>query len=310
MEGRCMTLTAGVDFGGTLVKVGLVSDTGRIVAEQALDTTAARGPAAFIAMLTGAISRLAGEAGVPARRLRGVGIGAPGLVQRGIVRRMVNVPGWRDIPLQRLIERALRCPCRIDNDANLAALGEWRFGAGRGTQDMVAVTLGTGVGGGLVIGGRLLRGADGAAGEIGHMVVDPGGPRCGCGRRGCLEAHVGTAGILRQARAARLIARGRLTPRMVSDAAAAGSPAARRVWERTGWWLGLGLANVVNLVNPERIVIGGGVAGAWPWFAPSMTASLKTHAVFAAASSVRVVRARLGPQAGVVGAAVLLWMES
>jgi glucokinase len=270
-------------------------------------------------MLAGSITALAGSAGTPVRRLRGVGIGAPGLVQQGIVRRMVNVPGWRNVRLQHALEQRLGCPCRVDNDANCAALGEASFGAGRGAKQVVAVTLGTGVGGGLVLDGRLYRGANGAAGEIGHMVVDPGGPRCGCGRRGCLEAHVGTAAILRRARAAmrrqpgplrRLAAGSRLTPRLVSDAAAAGDASARRVWEETGTWLGIGLANVVNLLNPDRIVIGGGVSGAWRYFAPSMRRAMTSHAVFSEAVTGRAVRARLGAHAGVVGAAVLLWKDA
>lgn len=301
--------TVGVDFGGTLVKAGLVDDRGRIAGTEIIDTRAVSAPADFIGLLSASIGALATAAGTAPRRLRGVGIGAPGLVQGGIVRHMVNVPGWRDVPLQAQLERRLGCRVRIDNDANLAALGEWRFGAGQGADCMVAVTLGTGVGGGLVIGGRLHRGAIGAAGEIGHMVVDPGGPRCGCGRRGCLEARVGTAGILRLAKARRVKAPGgRITPKMVSDAARAGDPAARAVWAETGTWLGLGLANVLNLLDPDRIVISGGVAGAWPWFAPSMRAAMRTHAVFSAAAASRVVRARLGAHAGVVGAAVLLWM--
>ena len=233
---------------------------------------------------------------------------------------MVNVPGWREVPLARLLARRLRCRCVVDNDANLVALGEWRFGAGRGARQLVCLTLGTGVGGGLILNGRLYRGASGAAGELGHMVIDPDGPHCGCGTRGCLEAHVGTAAVVRRGRAAmragaaRLTtlvheADGVLTPALISQAARAGDRAAKRIWLDVGRWLGIGLANVTNLLNPERIVIGGGLSNAWPFFAPALRSTLRAQAMAVPASAVRVVRAQLGDRAGIVGAAVLVWNE-
>jgi glucokinase len=313
----------GVDFGGTNLKVGLVNAAGRVRAAAVLPVGRPCGPAEFLDAVEAAAGALMRRARLPAGSLRGVGVGAPGPVdaRRGIVRTLVNVAGWREVPLARRLERRLGCRARVENDANLVALGEWRYGAGRGSRQLVCLTLGTGVGGGLILEGRLQRGASGAAGEIGHVVVDPGGPRCGCGRRGCLEAHVGTAAILRLARRALRNGRGplrrlavqacgELSPALVSKAAAAGDAGARRVWEEIGRWLGLGLAGVANLLNPDRIVIGGGVAGGWRFFEPAMRRALAAHALPAAARSARVVRGELGNRAGIVGAAVLLWREN
>ncbi len=318
-----MTWTVGVDFGGTNIKVGLVTTRGRTLASTVLSTRAHRTPRAFVEGVAGAIEQLAARTRQLRRRLVGVGVGAPGLIDasRGVIHRLVNVPGgWRGVPLRRMLRERLRCRCAVDNDANVVALGEWRFGAGRGTRQSVYVTLGTGVGGGLVIDGRLIRGHTGAAGEIGHMSLARNGPRCACGSRGCLEAFVGTAAILRKARRAlrqrdgvlgRIVrdSGGHVTPELISRAARAGDRAARRIWEELGADLGVGLANVVNLLSPERIVIGGGVSKAWPWFAPSLMASLQAQAFRVPARAVRVVRAQLGDVAGVVGGAVLVWEQ-
>ncbi len=311
--------TIGVDFGGTSIKLGAVDDQGRVRAQQALDTARSSRPPAFVDAVSRAIEQLGARVGVRTARLRGVGVGAPGLVDeaRGLVRLLVNVPGWREVPLGSLLERRLGCPCRVDNDANLYTLGEWHAGAGARARHVVGITLGTGVGGGLIVDGRLVRGAIGSAGEIGHLMVEPGGPRCGCGARGCLEARIGTKAILRLGRRAakrggalaRLLrsAGGRLTPALMSEAARRGDAAAQAAWDEVGRWLGLGLASLVHLLNPGRVVIGGGIANAWPRFAPSMRREFSRRAMRAPARAARVVRARLGDRAGIVGAAVLIW---
>ena len=315
--------TAGVDFGGTNIKVGLVNARGRVAHARTLPSQDVGGPAAFVDAVSRAVASIAEDVGIRPAQLRGVGIGAPGPVdiRRGVVHALVNVPGWQDVPLRRWLERRLRCRCAVDNDANLWTLGEWRFGAGRGARVLVCVTLGTGVGGGLIFGGRLHHGVAGSAGEIGHMVIDPAGSRCGCGRRGCLEAHVGTAAILamgtrairRGAGPLRTLARkagGRLTPALISQAARHGDAAAKQIWVDVGRALGLGLSNIVNLLNPDRLVIGGGVANAWPHFAPTMMRTVRQEAMEVPARAVRIVRAHLARDAGIVGAAVLVWNEN
>ena len=312
--------TVGVDFGGTNIKLGLVSARGRVVRGAQYSSSGSSAPAAFLDTVAVAVEALARSVGARPAHLRGVGVGAPGPVDvaRGVVHSMVNVPGWRAVPLGRLLQRRLRCPCVVDNDVNLMALGEHRFGAGRGARDIVCLTLGTGVGGGLICGGRLYRGASGAAGELGPMVIRRDGWPCACGGRGCLEAYVGTAAIARMARQAirqgaeplRTLARqagGHITPALVSQAARRGDVKAQAVWVELGRSLGIGLANVANLLNPERIVIGGGIAGAWRFFYPSLVRSLRAQAMAVSAERVRVVRAQLGNYAGIVGAALLVW---
>jgi len=311
--------TVGVDFGGTNIKCGLVSDRGRVAHSVSLSTRACAHPRAFVDGVGQAVERLARGAGVRTTQLRGIGVGAPGLIdrRRGVVHSLVNVSGWHDVPLAARLSRRLGARVAVDNDVNLVALGEWRFGAGRGARHLVCVTLGTGVGGGLVMDGELYRGASGAAGELGHMVIDARGPRCGCGRRGCFEAMVGTAAILRLGRRAmtnspalRALVReahGRLMPRLIGRAARAGDPAARSVWAEIGRRLGIGLANLVNVLNPERIVIGGGVSNNWSSFYPALVKTLRAEAMDVPGRAVRVVRTALGDHAGIIGAAVLVW---
>ncbi len=318
MSGRW---TVGVDFGGTNTKIGLVAPSGRLGPSRVIRSSALRGPRAFVDAVSSAVDDLARSVGARPARLRGLAVGAPGPVDaaRGIVHTCVNVPGWREVPLQRLFERRLGCRCRVDNDANVVTLGEWRLGAGRGARHLVCLTLGTGVGGGIICDGRLLRGAAGSAGEIGHMVVQAGGPRCGCGRRGCLEALVGTTAILALGRRAlrqgaprlRHIMEGRgggrLAPRWIGQAARAGDRRAQAVWAEIGRRLGLGLANVVNILSPERIILAGGIANNWSSFGPAMRRTLRAEAMCTPGRAVRVVRAALGDEAGILGAAVLVW---
>ncbi len=315
--------TVGVDFGGTNIKVGVVTDAGRVICKTVLVTAQHATPQAFAEGLRQAIQRLATQGGFRRKHLRGVGVGVPGLMDgdRGLIYELVNVPGgWRNVRLQHLLEQRLRCPCAVDNDVNVVALGEWRLGAGRGTRHSVYITLGTGIGGGLVVDGHLVRGAVGSAGEIGHTKISLDGPLCGCGRHGCLEAFVGTASLVRHAGVAmrggsgllRRLARqhhGTLTPALISQAAQHGDRAARKIWQDMGRHLGIGLANLVNVLSPERIVIGGGVARAWPWFAPAMKATLRQLAFRAPARACRVVRAKLGDRAGIVGGAILVWEQ-
>ncbi|MBI3321365.1 MAG: ROK family protein [Candidatus Omnitrophica bacterium] len=310
----------GIDFGGTNIKAGLISPTGRVVSTRLLSSLRFRRPSAFVQGISEMVGSLTAEAGLRPAALCGVGVGAPGPIdpRRGIVHSLVNVPGWREVPLGRQLARRLKCRCLVDNDANLVALGEWRFGAGAQAKHVIALTLGTGVGGGVIINGKLYRGVSGSAGEVGHMVIDPRGRRCSCGARGCLEAQVGTAAILSMARRAirrgaeplktlARQARGQLTPALVSRAAMAGDQAARAVWMEIGRSLGIGVGNVLNLLNPERLVIGGGVANAWALFAPTLIRTVRAQAMPVSAHAARILRARLGHHAGILGAAVLLW---
>lgn len=252
-------------------------------------------------------------------RVIGLGVGVPGLVdvRRGTVRYLVNLPAWRQVPLGRLLAQATHLPVVVDNDVNAMTWGEFQWGAGRGVSSLVCMTLGTGVGGGLVVNGHLYRGWTMSAGEIGHMPLGLRGPRCACGGRACLERSVGNHAILALAR--RKLRGGRrslltvmvhgdlrrLTPPLLDRAAARGDAVAREVWREVGEQVGVALTAVVNFFNPARIVIGGGIARAGPWLFPTIRATVRGRAMRGPAA-VPIVPARWGAEAGLVGAGALV----
>jgi glucokinase len=242
--------------------------------------------------------------------VRGVMLGAPGIIARdqGTVVSSPNLPGWRDVPLRRLVAEAVGMPVSLENDANAAAYGEYWRGAGRGCASMVLLTLGTGVGGGLVLGGSLWRGADGMAGEIGHITIEPGGRTCRCGNAGCLETYASATGIVDRYRELAGTEEGASAERIHSRALE-GDANARQAYREAGRALGLAFATLVNLLNLERIVIGGGVLPAWELFMPPAEQELRRRAFAAPAARVSFARAALGDLAGVTGAAGLLWEE-
>lgn len=303
-------VVAGIDLGGTKIAAGLVDHQGRVLASRTLPTDAPSGPAAAMDRIAAAVRELAEEAG---RRPQAVGVGAPGplLLPEGRFVGTPNLPGWNGFALRDQLAGRLGLPVAVNNDANAAALAEARLGAGRGAEVMVYVTVGTGIGGGLVIGGRLFSGVNGNGVEIGHTTVDPDGPACGCGNRGCWEAvAAGPAlGRLATERLGPPPGRpgGRWTARELLDAAAAGDERARAVAEEYARLLGIGLASAVNLFNPDRLVLGGGVMARYSLLAPAMEAEMRRRALPANLAAVRLVPAALGQDAGLVGAALLAW---
>jgi glucokinase len=308
-------LTVGVDIGGTKVAAGVVDAQGTILAITHRDT-----PADDVAQIedsiTAVVRELTGQYEVEA-----VGVGAAGFIdaQRSTVMFAPNL-AWRDEPLQASLQRRLGLSVVIENDANAAAWAEVRFGAGRGAEHVVALTVGTGIGGGIVINGRLLRGQFGAAAEIGHLPMVPDGRRCGCGLRGCWEQYASGRALEREAHelvrnspetAGELLrlAGGqpeRITGEMVSQAALAGDAAALRCFDVVGTWLGRGLAGLAAILDPGLFVIGGGVSAAGEMLrAPAsaaFTASLTGNG-YRPAAELRT--AELGPEAGLIGAADL-----
>lgn len=312
--------TIGVDLGGTNTKVGLVSRKGKIIAERDLITKDYKGRQELIGAIISGIEELMLRRGLRKTDLLGIGIGMPGLVdiERGVVHYLVNIPGWNNVSVARLFEEHYEVPTSLDNDVNVMALGELVFGAGRGTKNMLCITLGTGVGGALIIDGKLYRGSTLSAGEIGHMPINIDGPRCNCGGFGCLERYVGSQFIAKSA--VDCIKKGEktsipklvndrlseITPEVISEAARYGDKLAVRIWQDTGRYLGIALAGAVNLLNPERIVIGGGVAGAGKVLFDAIRAGIKQRAMKLPAKTVKVVRAELGENAGVIGASVLV----
>jgi len=303
----------GVDIGGTNIKVALVSEEGTVLSFRSEPWS---GGAASDAI--DVISRLGLELtrGGEGLEVAGCGVGSAGLVDAGagIVQSSPNLPEWRDVELRRMIESALGLPTIIENDANAAAYGESVAGAARGSTNAVVLTLGTGIGGGLILNGRLYRGS-GFAGEIGHTTIDRDGEECLCGNAGCLERLANAEAVVRNVD--RLIASGRestlsatgdraaLTAKQVGEAAAAGDAVAQEALSETGRALGAGLANLVLTLDPDVIVIGGGVATAGEPLLEPARKEMARRCYCSGASLPRVVAAELGNTAGVVGAALL-----
>lgn len=313
----------GVDIGGTNVKLGLVDEKGKVLLRGAFLTKKAPSKKALLAELVGQIQVLRIEARRRRLRLAGVGIGAPGPidVDRGFVYFFPNIPGWQNTPLKMILTKKLKMPVFVDNDANAMAWGEFCFGAGKGAKNIIVLTLGTGIGGGIIFGGKLFHGPHYSAAEIGHMVIDPKGPLCGCGNRGCIETFVGNGYFVKDIRERlkaggtsildRWVTRERreLTPKLVQEAAKQGDKLSQGQWKKAGGYLGTALAGLVNLLDPERIILGGGMAQAGsPIFEP-VRAAIKKKAFPIASRFVKVVPAVLGNDAGLVGAAALVFSK-
>jgi glucokinase len=303
--------TIGVDVGGTKC-LAVALEGGRIIDERRVATP--NSAAAVLDAIAGVASEVA-----DGKAIRGVGVGVPGLVDRGGVLRFApNLPGVVDVPIKAELEARLGAPVRVDNDATCAAWGERQVGAAQGYDDVILVTLGTGIGGGIVAGGTLLRGAHGFAGEIGHTVIDPDGLACGCGQRGCWEQYASGGGLGRlgqkaaaEGRAARVLARAGGEPGLVRGehvtvAAADGDAEAQAVLAELGWWVALGLANLANVFDPQAFVIGGGLVEAGDLLLGPVRAAFAGLLTGAAhRPPVDILPATLGEHAGAIGAACL-----
>jgi len=307
----------GVDMGGTNIRSAAVSREGEVLLILRAPARAKGSAAEAVANIAGqvvAVQEAARRVGLG--RALTIGIAVPGLVdpRTGVVYAAPHVKAWRKFPLRRELQRILKRRIVVENDANAWALGEYRRGAARGCKNVVLLTLGTGVGGGIIVDGKLVHGRSGMAAELGHVCIVPDGMACDCGARGCLEAYVsssGLCGLLKQ----RLRCEEAQFPREYLDrdsefsarglmrAARGGDPLAIEMFEVAGRYLGVALASFINIFNPEMIVIGGGVAGALPLMRPLMMRAVKSHAFAAAAAQTRIVKAALGRNGGVVGAA-------
>jgi glucokinase len=249
----------GIDIGGTTSKLGLVKN-GQMVARARIGTTGHANEEAFADALANAARELATSAGGSIER---IGVGAPnGNQHTGTIAMAPNLPWKCDVPLAAMLTERLGAPCILGNDANAAALGEWRFGAGVGFTDLLVVTIGTGLGSGFIVDGKLLLGPFGNAGELGHVILVPDGRPCTCGRNGCLEAYVSIRGMREtyavEAQGTRLLHEEGVLP--IAQAARDGDPGALRTFDLTARWLAIGLANAVALIPTQRIVLFGGVA--------------------------------------------------
>jgi glucokinase len=318
-----MPLALGVDLGGTNARAAVVDvDTGEIVAAHK-EPLRDRAPAKVVETIAHALAQAAGAASLDVRSARSIGVGVAGqcLGASGVVLNAPNL-GWRDVSFGDLLRAAVGVPVRIANDLSVAAWGEKRFGAAQGIDDVALVFVGSGVGAGLILGGRLHEGAQGVAGEFGHVKVRPARPEvqpraCGCGQRGCLEAY--TSGMNVAARVRDEIAAGvktsihglagedptRISAALVEEAWRAGDPYARALWEEVSDLLGTAVANLVTLLNPARLILGGGVFLGCPALVDLVRARFEEAVSRSATKGLTVERAWLGDDAGVVGAAVL-----
>jgi glucokinase len=302
-----------IDIGGTKLALGLVSAEGRILQREEIPTRAAEGPERVLARLE-ELARSMRDRAAPSYTLRRVGVACAGPLDReaGLILNPPNLPGWTRINLVEQLERALDLPVILDNDANAAALGEFRYGAGQGAQSLVYLTVSTGIGGGIILDGRLWHGFGDSAGEIGHMTIDPAGPACGCGNRGCLEALASGPAIARQAREA--LRRGRPSRlRDLPEATAAdvvrlageGDTLAGEVWAASVQALALGVGAAITILAPERVIIGGGVAQAGDTLFVPLRREVRQRVKLVAVESVPILPAALGRDVGILGAAAL-----
>ncbi len=293
----------GVDLGGTNLRAAAISKDGRILDKIAADTNVAGGRPAVIGDIVNAINALRDRR--KGDRIAGVGIGVPGfiLLEKGYVVGSNNLPFLEDFPLRDEIERILGTPVILENDANAAALGEKWMGAGKDVNDLVLLTLGTGVGGGIISGGRVLHGFVGMAGELGHITVVPNGNPCGCGNIGCLEKHASATAV--EAMAKLLSLGDNVTSLDVYNMAMDGNERAKFVFECMGTALGSGLATLVNVFNFPLYLLSGGALPAWDFFAPAMFAEVRKRSYSYRHTKTRIERAILGNQAGLYGAAYL-----
>jgi len=308
-----------LDIGGTKLAVGVVSDAGDVVADAIEATGKAPSADAVVERLLRMARDAVSRSGVAWQELSGVGVsfGGPVDFPSGTTVTCHHLPGWEQFPLREAVAERSGLPTTMDNDANAAALGEATFGAARGCPHVLYLTVSTGIGGGVIVGGRVHRGATSMAGEIGHTFIAPDGPVCTCGRRGCLEAVAAGPGIVAAARRAldageqsalSAIPRAALTAKDVAEAAASDALAAR-VMSRAGEYLGIAIAGAVNLLNPNIVVIGGGVSGAGDVLFRPVREAVARYAVPESVRDLRIVPGSLGQRGALMGAAALALME-
>ena len=307
----------GVDIGGTNITVALVTEKGKILRKIRFPTRVEEGKAKIIKRIVKALDEV--MKGLRSNSIEGIGIGAAGDIDqdRGIVRFSPNL-FWKNVPIVRLIRKRFNLRVVLDNDANAAAWGTYILETKRKTKDLLCITLGTGVGGGLIINGKIYHGASGSAGEIGHITLNPQGEKCRCGNYGCLETYIGSAYIVKKAvkeirkgekNLIKKLAGGNLqsiTSQTIQAAALKGDKLARRIWKEAGEYLGIALSGVINLLNPGVIVFGGGVARAEKLIFKPMKKEIRKRTFRVPFEKVKFTRTKFGADLGVIGAALLI----
>lgn len=304
----------GIDIGGTNIRLGIVDGKGKVLTRYRIPTLKEQGKNKVITRLLRAIEFIIKKSAYP---VKGIGIGCPGPLdnRKGIVLSPPNLPDWKGVHLKKIVERRFRLPVAVENDANLIGLGEnWR-GAGKNVSSMVLLTLGTGIGSALILGKRLWSGSRGFASEFGHVSIDLSGPRCGCGNRGCIEVYASATAVVRRMKQS--LRRGQVSKAFKSTkdnitasaiylAAKKGDRLSRRIVDETGLYLGAAVANIVNALNPEMIVISGGMAKAGKPLLDKIKEVVRDRALKESARGLKIVAGRLGEDAGIIGAVKFL----
>jgi len=310
-----MNYYLGIDFGGTEIKIGIIDENGSIVTKDKYITDTSKSGAEIVAHIADCAQELIGKSGVDQKNIRGVGIGSPGLLnpETGQLKIVTNVPQLNGVNFAEGIGSHLGLPAFLDNDVNAMTLGEFFFGAGKDFKHVIGLTLGTGVGGGIILNGELHRGASFTAGEIGHMSINADGLYCPCGNYGCLERYIGRDGIVTRFKAYQskgiatgineYLDNGEITPKAIAMAAADGDKLSLEVLAETGKIMGIALATLTNVLNPEIFVIGGGIANAGDLILEPARHELIKRAYTVPAQAVKVVPAALKNDAGIVGSA-------
>ena len=309
----------GIDLGGTNIHTGIVNSKGAVLARKFIPTLVSEGVDRVIERLCQVIREL--MEGYPSADFQGIGIGAAGIIDiaEGEIVSSPNFPGWRNVPIRGIISGRFGMQVILDNDANAAIFGEQWAGAGIGKRSLIGLTLGTGVGGGIILDGLLWHGSDGMAGEIGHMTIVPDGRRCSCGNRGCLEAYASATAILNRTiesmpshpennllEIAQIKDPSELTSEKIFQAACSGNEPAKEIFRETGVYLGLAIGSLINILNPEIFIIGGGASQAWDFFYPAMMEEIGNRALKEPAERISVVPTKLGNDAGLIGACGLV----
>lgn len=312
-----------IDIGGTKIIAAIISDEGQVIAKEYCPTLADEGPRAVLDRIFSTVDHLLGSRNMAPSQLHGISIAAAGAIDfgKGIVTLSPNLPGWRDIPLRDIIKERYGINTFLLNDASAAVLGEHRFGAGRGLNNIIYITVSTGIGSGILINGELYLGASGGAGEVGHTTIDVNGPKCSCGNTGCLETLASGTAVAREAirrikagekSSLTEIAGGKvedITAEEVSIAAQGGDSLASEIISQAATYLGIGLLNLVNIFNPEMIIVGGGMSNMGDLLLNPARQVVKERAFQLLAKAVRIVVAELGNNAEILGAAVFAYQQ-
>jgi len=317
-------LVLGIDIGGSKILTAVVDSQGEMLSSDESITHAIKGSEAVIQSILDSAHRALEQAGATISEICAIGVGAPGISspEAGILFTSPNLPGWRDVPLRDIMQEKLGKKTFLTNDANAAALGEFYFGAARGTRNFIYITLSTGIGGGIIIDGKIYTGAIGAAGEVGHMTIDDNGPICNCGSKGCWEMLASGTALAREAKhrikegvrtSILKYAEGdveKVTAQVIHSAAEQGDNLAKELIARTGYYVGVGLANLINIFNPELIIIGGGLSNIGDILLQPAFKTAGERAYKEAFQAVRFASAELGRNSGVIGAAAFALQET